>query len=88
MHSNFREPGFEYKDDLKTGIKSAIKGGFTSVLLMPQTEPVIDNKSHVEYIKNNTKQKNHQQNLGNSEQVFIFHKSGKLTGQVRAVVGQ
>lgn len=54
MHSNFREPGFEYKDDLKTGIKSAIKGGFTSVLLMPQTEPVIDSKSHVEYIKNNT----------------------------------
>jgi len=55
MHANFREPGFEYKDDLKTGIKSAIKGGFTSVLLMPQTEPVIDSKSHVEYIKNNTK---------------------------------
>jgi dihydroorotase len=55
MHSNFREPGFEYKDDLKTGIQSAIKGGFTSVLLMPQTEPVIDSKSHVEYIKNNTK---------------------------------
>ena len=54
MHSNFREPGFEYKDDLKTGIKSAIKGGFTSVLLMPQTEPIIDSKSHVEYIKNNT----------------------------------
>ena len=55
MHSNFREPGFEYKDDLKTGIQSAIKGGFTSVLLMPQTEPVIDSKSHVEYIKNNTR---------------------------------
>ena len=55
MHANFREPGFEYKDDLKTGIKSAIKGGFTSVLLMPQCEPVIDSKSHVQYIQNNTK---------------------------------
>jgi len=42
----------------------------------------------VDVIKNNTEQKNHQQNLGNSEQVFIFHKSAKLTGQVRAVVGQ
>ena len=56
MHSNFREPGFEYKDDLKTGIKSAIKGGFTSVLLMPQTEPVIDSKAHTQYIYNNTKE--------------------------------
>ncbi|MGY8987681.1 MAG: dihydroorotase [Flavobacteriales bacterium] len=71
MHSNFREPGFEYKDDLETGIKSAIKGGFTSVLLMPQTEPVIDTKSHVEYIKNNTK--------GN---VVDVHTSGSITKKI------
>ena len=55
IHSNFREPGFEYKDDLKSGMRSAIKGGFTAVLLMPQTKPVIDTKSHVEFIQNNTK---------------------------------
>ena len=55
IHSNFREPGFEHKDDLKTGINSAITGGFTSVLLMPNTKPIIDSKSHVEYIRNNTK---------------------------------
>ena len=56
MHCNFREPGYEYKDDLNSGIQSATNGGFTSVLLMPQTNPVIDNKSLVEFIKNNTKQ--------------------------------
>ena len=55
IHCNFREPGFEYKDDLKSGIQSAITGGFTTVLLMPQTKPVIDSRSHVEFIKNNTK---------------------------------
>jgi len=71
MHSNFREPGFEYKDDLETGIKSAIKGGFTSVLLMPQTEPVIDTKSHVEYIKNNTK-----------GSVVDVHTSGSITKKI------
>ena len=56
MHCSFREPGYEYKDDLNSGIQSATNGGFTSVLLMPQTNPVIDNKSLVEFIKNNTKQ--------------------------------
>ena len=55
MHCNFREPGFEYKDDLRSGIQSAITGGFTSVLLMPQTKPVVDSRSNVEFIKNNTK---------------------------------
>ena len=55
IHSNFREPGFENKDTLDHGIKSAIQGGFTSVLVMPQTNPVIDNKSSVEFILNNTK---------------------------------
>lgn len=71
MHSNFREPGYEYKDDLRSGIQSAIKGGFTSVLLMPQTQPVIDNKSHVEFINNNTK--------GN---IVDVHTSGSITKNI------
>ena len=57
IHSNFREPGFEYKDDIETGMKSAAQGGFTSILLMPQTKPVIDNKSNVEFIRKNTEGK-------------------------------
>lgn len=71
LHSNFREPGFEYKDDLKSGIQSAIKGGFTSVLLMPQTQPVIDSKSHVEFIKNNTK-----------GSIVDVHTSGSITKNI------
>lgn len=71
MHSNFREPGFEYKDDLKSGVQSAIKGGFTSVLLMPQTQPVIDSKSHVEFIKHNTK-----------GSIVDVHTSGSITKNI------
>ena len=68
---NFREPGYEYKDDLNSGIQSAINGGFTSVLLMPQTNPVIDNKSLVEFIKNNTK-----------ESIIDVHTSGSITKNI------
>ena len=71
MHCNFREPGYEYKDDLNSGIQSAINGGFTSVLLMPQTNPVIDNKSLVEFIKNNTK-----------ESIIDVHTSGSITKNI------
>ena len=55
IHANFREPGYEHKNDIVSGIESAIKGGFTSILLMPNTQPVIDNKSLIEYINNITK---------------------------------
>ncbi|MBE50083.1 MAG: dihydroorotase [Flavobacteriales bacterium] len=57
IHANFREPGFEFKNDLISGIKSAIKGGFTSVLLMPNTNPVIDNITSAEYIYKRTRNK-------------------------------
>jgi dihydroorotase len=51
MHCHLREPGFEYKEDIESGTKSAAKGGFTSVACMPNTNPVVDNVSVVEYIK-------------------------------------
>tara|TARA_B100000902_G_scaffold48580_1_gene55579 strand:+ start:11100 stop:12368 length:1269 start_codon:yes stop_codon:yes gene_type:complete len=54
-HSNFREPGYEHKDDINSGTRSAIKGGFTSVMLMPKTKPIVDNKSIIEFIKNKSK---------------------------------
>jgi len=57
MHTNFRDPGFEYKEDIESGCKAATKGGFTAVLLMPQTKPVIDNSAQVQYVKNKTKDK-------------------------------
>jgi len=50
LHVHFREPGFEHKETIKTGSRSAAKGGFTTVCCMPNTKPVIDSEIMVEYI--------------------------------------
>lgn len=42
MHCHLREPGFEYKETIETGSKSAVKGGFTSICPMPNTKPTPD----------------------------------------------
>ncbi len=42
-HVHFREPGFEYKEDIDTGAAAAAAGGFTSVVMMANTRPAIDN---------------------------------------------
>ena len=41
MHVHFRDPGFTYKEDLETGSHSALAGGYTSVLLMGNTNPTV-----------------------------------------------
>lgn len=50
LHVHFREPGFEYKETIKTGSRAAARGGFTSVCPMPNTNPVIDSKEMIEYL--------------------------------------
>ena len=50
LHVHLREPGFEYKEDIKSGLKAAVAGGFTSVCSMPNTSPVNDNAGVTEYI--------------------------------------
>ncbi|WP_010252096.1 dihydroorotase [Acetivibrio cellulolyticus] len=55
-HCHLRDPGFEYKEDIETGTRSAAKGGFTSIACMPNTNPVIDNQAIVKYIINKAKQ--------------------------------
>ena len=50
LHVHFREPGLEYKEDIETGSKAAAKGGVTTVVCMPNTSPVIDNKAQVRYV--------------------------------------
>lgn len=50
MHAHLREPGFEHKETIKTGTMAAIKGGFTSVCCMPNTNPVNDNKTVTEFV--------------------------------------
>jgi hypothetical protein len=42
IHCHLREPGFEYKETIETGMKSAVKGGFTSICPMPNTNPTCD----------------------------------------------
>ncbi len=51
MNADFCDPGYEHKEDIYTGIKAAQAGGFTSVVLLPNTSPVIDTKNQIEYIK-------------------------------------
>lgn len=51
VHVHLREPGFEYKETIETGTKSAAAGGFTTICAMPNTNPVIDNEILVEHVK-------------------------------------
>ncbi len=50
MHVHLRDPGFEYKEDIATGTRSAAKGGFTTIACMPNTRPVTDTAETVRYI--------------------------------------
>lgn len=43
VHVHFRDPGFTYKEDICSGAKAAARGGFTSVVLMANTKPAVDN---------------------------------------------
>lgn len=50
VHVHFREPGFEYKETVQTGSRSAAKGGFTTVCAMPNLNPVPDNVENFEKV--------------------------------------
>lgn len=54
-HVHFRDPGFTYKETLHTGALAAAKGGFTSVICMANTSPVVDNTEVLEDILNRSK---------------------------------
>lgn len=51
IHVHLREPGHEYKEDIQSGVRAAVAGGFTTVVCMPNTEPVNDNKAVTHYIR-------------------------------------
>jgi dihydroorotase len=51
MQANFRDPGHEYKENLASGAQAAALGGFTGVCLQTSTQPAVDNKASIEYIK-------------------------------------
>ncbi|MDR3052386.1 MAG: dihydroorotase [Coriobacteriales bacterium] len=50
MHVHLREPGQEYKEDMQSGGRAAAKGGFTGVLAMPNTKPVVDTGARVSFL--------------------------------------
>lgn len=50
VHVHFRDPGFTHKEDIETGAKAALKGGFTSVVLMANTKPAVDNEETLTYV--------------------------------------
>ena len=54
MQVNFCDPGFEHKEDLESGLRSAAAGGFTGVAIVSSTNPTIHSKAEVLYIKNKT----------------------------------
>lgn len=50
LHCHFRDPGFTYKEDIESGSRAAVKGGFTTVNLMANTKPVCSTMDTVEYV--------------------------------------
>lgn len=52
IHVHLRDPGYEYKEDIASGTRSAVAGGFASVACMPNTSPVNDNRAVTEFIVN------------------------------------
>ena len=50
VFANFADPGYEFKETLETGAAAAAAGGYTDVMVIPNTNPVIHNKAGVEYI--------------------------------------
>lgn len=56
LHVHFREPGYEYKEDIATGSAAAAHGGVTTVVCMPNTSPVVDNPALVKYVMDKGKE--------------------------------
>ncbi len=81
-HVHFREPGFEYKEDIASGLESAAAGGFTSVMTMPNTNPVTDNISTLRFIKEKVA-------CGNGVKLYpVAAASGGLKGESIAPIGE
>ncbi|MEK4346474.1 dihydroorotase [Paenibacillus sp. FSL P4-0184] len=56
MHVHLREPGFEHKETVETGSRSAAKGGFTTIACMPNTRPVTDTPEIVQFVKDKARE--------------------------------
>lgn len=52
LHVHLRDPGFTHKEDIESGARAAAQGGFTTIVAMPNTKPVIDAATRVKYVMN------------------------------------
>ncbi len=50
VHVHFRDPGYTNKEDIMTGAQAAKRGGYTSVVLMANTNPVVDQPETISYV--------------------------------------
>lgn len=50
VFANFGDPGYEYKETLESGTRAATAGGYTDVMVVPNTNPVLHNKANIEYV--------------------------------------
>lgn len=50
VHVHFRDPGYTYKEDIASGAQAAARGGFTTVVMMANTKPTIDNEETLRYV--------------------------------------
>ena len=50
IFADFADPGHEYKENIGSGARAAATGGFTDIMLIPNSDPVVHNKSQVEYV--------------------------------------
>ncbi len=50
LHVHLREPGYEDRETVATGVEAAVRGGFTTICAMPNTNPAMDNASTVEFV--------------------------------------
>ncbi len=50
LFAHFADPGYEFRETIESGSRAAAAGGFTDVMLIPNTSPVIHSKSQVEYL--------------------------------------
>ncbi|AGF54864.1 dihydroorotase [Clostridium saccharoperbutylacetonicum] len=57
-HAHFRDPGLTWKEDIETGSKAALKGGYTGVCLMANTRPICSSKETLEFVRNRSKELN------------------------------
>jgi len=55
IFAHFNDPGQEYKEDLQSGSRAAAKGGFTTVLIVPNTQPAMQSKPQIEYVISKTR---------------------------------